>query len=89
MVNPGVFRIPFYMGNITNATIHSFDPFGNSIVKFKHMGGKLKKKKKKMFAQLQKGSRGFYPASGLKMIVKMEPARKLLSIKLYDGYKEK
>ena len=85
VVNPGAFRIPFYRGNITNATIHSFDPFGNSIVKFKAYGWEVKK----MFAQLQKGSRGFYPASGLKMIVKMEPVRKLLSIKLYDGYKEK
>ena len=85
VVNPGAFRIPFYRGNITNATIHSFDPFGNSIVKFQAYGWEVKR----MFAQLQKGSKGFYPASGVKMIVKMEPSRKLLSIKLYDGFKEK
>ena len=40
--------------------------FSNNIVKFKAYGWEIKK----MFAQLQKGSRGFYPASGLKMIVK-------------------
>jgi len=85
VVNPGAFRIPFYRGNITNATIHSFDPFGNSIVKFEAYGWEIKR----MFAQLQKGSKGFYPASGLKMIVKMNPTRKLLSIKLYDGFQEK
>ena len=85
VVNPGAFRIPFYRGNITNATIHSFDPFGNNIVKFEAYGWEIKK----MFAQLQKGSKGFYPSSGLKMIVKMETSRKLLSIKLYDGFKEK
>ena len=85
VVNPGAFRIPFYRGNITNATIHSFDPFGNSIVKFEAYGWEIKRK----FAQLQKGSKGFYPASGLKMIVKMNPTRKLLSIKLYDGFQEK
>ena len=41
-----------------------------------------------MFAQLQKGSKGFYPSSGLKMVVRDKPTRKLISIKLYDGYKE-
>ena len=34
VVNGGAFRTPCYRGNITNATIHSFDPFGNAIVKF-------------------------------------------------------
>ena len=84
VVNPGSFRIPFYRGNITNATIHSFDPFGNDIVKFQAYGWEVKK----MFSQLQKGSKGFYPVSGLKMVVKNKPTKKLLSIKLYDGYKE-
>ena len=85
VINPGAFRTPFYRGNITNATIHSFDPFGNPIVKFKAKGWEIKK----MFSQLQKGSKGFYPSSGLKMIVRNKPTRKLLSIKLFDGYKEK
>ena len=84
VVNPGAFRTPLYRGNITNATIHSFDPFGNDIVKFKAYGWEIKK----MFQQLQKGSKGFYPVSGLKMIVRNIPTRKLLSIKLYDGFKE-
>ena len=84
IVNPGAFRIPLYRGNITNATIHSFDPFGNDIVVFKAYGWEIKK----MFATLQKGSKGFYPVSGLKMIVRTIPSRKLLSIKLYDGHKE-
>ena len=84
VVNPGAFRTPFYRGNITNATVHSFDPFGNDIVKFEILGWELKK----MFAQLQKGSKGFYPSSGLKMVVRNKPIRKLISIKLYDGYKE-
>ena len=84
VVNPGAFRTPLYRGNITNATIHSFDPFGNDIVKFKAYGWEIKK----MFEQLQKGSKGFYPASGLKMTVRNKPTRKLLSIKLYDGFKE-
>ena len=44
---------------------------------------------KKMFTELQKGSRGYYPASGLKMIVRRIPTRKLILIKLYDGLKEK
>ena len=84
VVNPGAFRTPLYRGNITNATIHSFDPFGNDIVKFKAYGWEIKK----MFQQLQKGSKGFYPVSGLKMTVRNIPTRKLLSIKLYDGFKE-
>jgi len=84
VVNPGSFRTPFYRGNITNATIHSFDPFGNDIVKFEAKGWEIKK----MFAQLQGGSKGFYPSSGLKMVVRNFPTRKLLSIKLYDGFKE-
>ena len=84
VINPGAFRTPFYRGNITNATVHSFDPFGNPIVKFKAMGWEIKK----MFSQLQKGSKGFYPSSGLKMVVRNNPTRKLLSIKLFDGYKE-
>ena len=84
VVNPGSFRTPFYRGNITNAIIHSFDPFGNIIVKFQAYGWEIKK----MFAQIQKGSKGFYPSSGLKMVVRKLPTRKLLSIKLYDGYKE-
>ena len=84
VVNPGAFRTPLYRGNITNATIHSFDPFGNDIVKFKAYGWEIKK----MFQQLQKGSKGFYPVSGLKMTVRSKPTRKLLSIKLYDGFKE-
>ena len=84
VVNPGAFRTPLYRGNITNATIHSFDPFGNDIVKFKAYGWEIKK----MFQQLQKGSKGFYPVSGIKMTVRNQPTRKLLSIKLYDGFKE-
>ena len=85
VVNPGSFRTPFYRGNITNATIHSFDPFGNSIIKFQAYGWEIKK----MFAQLQRGTKGFYPTSGLKMVVKKVPVRKLISIKLFDGVEEK
>ena len=84
VVNPGSFRTPLYRGNITNATIHSFDPFGNDIVKFEAKGWEIKK----MFTQLQRGSKGFYPSSGLKMVVRNSPTRRLLSIKLFDGYKE-
>ena len=84
VVNGGSFRTPFYRGNITNATIHSFDPFGNDLIKFQAYGWEVKK----MFAQLQKGSKGFYPSSGLKMVVRDTPTRKLISIKLFDGNKE-
>ena len=84
VVNPGVFRTPFYRGNITNASIFSFDPFGNEIPKFYAFGWEIKK----MFKILQEGKKGFYPVSGLKMIIRKTP-RKLLSIKLYDGVKEK
>ena len=35
LVNAGAFRTPLYRGNITNAIIHSFDPFGSNIIKFK------------------------------------------------------
>jgi 2',3'-cyclic-nucleotide 2'-phosphodiesterase (5'-nucleotidase family) len=84
VVNPGSFRTPFYRGNITNATIHSFDPFGNKIVKFYAFGWEIKK----MFKMLQKGKKGFYPFSGLKMTVRALPKRQLLSIKLYNGIKE-
>ena len=85
IVNPGSFRTPLYRGNISNATIHSFDPFGNRIVKFYAFGWELKK----MLKILQMGSKGFYPTSGLKMIVKNFPKKKLLDIKLYDGVNEK
>ena len=84
LVNGGSFRTPFYRGNITNATIHSFDPFGNDLVKFKAYGRDIIR----IFQQLQGGDKGFYPFSGLKMVVRMKPSRKLLSIKLWDGYKE-
>lgn len=84
LVNAGAFRTPFYRGNITNATIHSFDPFGNDLVKFKARGKDIIR----MFRQLQAGSKGFYPFSGLKMVVRDKPTRKLLSIKLWDGYYE-
>ena len=85
VVNPGSFRTPFYRGNITNATIHSFDPFGNDIVYFYAYGWEIKK----IFSVLQKGSSSFYPSSGLKMVVKKKPTKRLTSIKLYDGIKEK
>ena len=85
VVNPGAFRVPLYRGNISNATIYSFDPFGNRIVKFYAFGWEVKK----MFRNLQKGSKGFYPSSGLKMSVKSFPIRKLLKIKLFDGVNEK
>ena len=84
VVNPGGFRSPFYRGNITNATIYSFDPFGNEMVIFYAYGWEIKK----MFSQLQKGEFGYYPTSGLKMVIKTKPTKKLISIKLYDGYKE-
>ena len=84
VINPGSFRTPFYRGNITNATVYSFDPFGNDIVTFKASGRDIIK----MFKQLQAGDKGFYPFSGLKMVVMAQPTRKLLSIKLWDGYKE-
>ena len=85
VINPGVFRTPIYRGDISNATIHSFDPFGNRVVKFYAFGWEVKK----MFKHLQKGSKGFYPSSGLKMIVKNSPFKKLLNIKLFDGVNER
>ena len=84
IINGGSFRTPFYRGNITNATIYSFDPFGNDVVKFKIKGKDLIR----MCRQLQAGDKGFYSFSGLKMVVRLKPTRKLLSIKLWDGYKE-
>ena len=84
IVNPGGFRTPLYRGNISNATIHSFDPFGNKLVKFYAFGWEIKK----MIKNLQRGSKGFYPTSGLKMTVKNFPKR-LLKVKLFDGVNEK
>ena len=83
IVNPGSFRIPLYRGNITNATIYSFDPFGTNLVKFYAYGWEIKK----MIAILQKGSKGYYPFSGLKIVIE-EKSKKLISIKLYDGFQE-
>ena len=83
VINAGAFRTPLYRGNITNATIQSFDPFGNDIVKFKIYGWEIKR----MFLQIQKGKKGFYPSSGLKMIIKRN-TKQLLSIKYYDGVNE-
>ena len=85
IVNPGSFRTPLYRGNISNATIHSFDPFGNKIVKFYAFGWEVKK----IMKNLQKGSKGFYPSSGLKMTVKNFPIKKLIKLKLFDGINEK
>jgi 2',3'-cyclic-nucleotide 2'-phosphodiesterase (5'-nucleotidase family) len=85
IVNPGGFRTPLYRGNISNATIHSFDPFGNKLVKFYAFGWEIKK----IIKNLQKGSKGFYPTSGLKMTVKNFPAKRLLKVKLFDGVNEK
>ena len=85
VVNPGVFRTPFYRGNISNATIHSFDPFGNKIIKFYAFGWEVKK----IFKILQQGEKGLYPTSGLKMIIQGFPKKHLLSLKLYNGIKVK
>ena len=85
IINPGNFRTPFYRGNISNATIYSFDPFGNNIVKFYAFGWEINK----MFRILQGGAQGFYSSSGLKMTVAKFPVHKLLSLKLYDGVNEK
>ena len=84
LLNGGAFRTPFYRGNITNATVHSFDPFGNDLVKFQATGGEIIK----IMKQIQAGYKGFYPSAGLKVLVREKPSRKLLSIKLWDGYKE-
>ena len=85
VINPGSFRTPLYRGIISNASIHSFDPFGNKIIKFYAYGWEVKK----MFKTLESGSKGFYPVSGLKMTVKNYPIKRLLKIKLYDGVNEK
>ena len=85
VINPGNFRTPFYRGNISNATIYSFDPFGNNIVKFYAFGWEIKK----IFNILQSGAKGFYASSGLKMVVSKFPIHKLLSLKLFDGVNEK
>ena len=84
LINGGAFRTPFYRGNITNATIYSFDPFGNDIVKFQAYGKEIIR----MLRQLQSSDKGFYPTSGLRMTVRKNPSKKLLSIKLWDGYNE-
>ena len=84
LINGGSFRTPFYRGRITNATIYSFDPFGNDIVKFKVSGKDIIR----ICRQIQAGDKGFYSFSGLRMVVRLKPTRKLLSIKLWDGYKE-
>ena len=84
LLNGGAFRTPFYRGNITNATVHSFDPFGNDLVKFQAKGSEIIK----IMKQIQAGYKGFYPSAGLKVLVREKPTRKLLSIKLWDGYKE-
>ena len=84
LLNGGAFRTPFYRGNITNATVHSFDPFGNDLVKFQAKGSDIIK----IMKQIQAGNKGFYPSAGLKVLVRDRPTRKLLSIKLWDGYRE-
>ena len=84
LINGGAFRTPFYRGNITNATVYSFDPFGNDIVKFQAYGKEIIR----MLRQLQSSDKGFYPTSGLRMTVRKNPSKKLLSIKLWDGYNE-
>ena len=55
------------------------------MVKFYAYGWEIKK----MMKNLQKGAKGFYPTSGLKMTVKNFPTKKLLKVKLYDGENEK
>ena len=84
LLNGGAFRTPFYRGNITNATVHSFDPFGNDFVKFYAYGRDIIK----ILKQIQAGYKGFYPTAGLKVLLREKPSRKLLSVKLWDGYKE-
>ena len=84
IVNGGTFRTPLYRGNITSASIYSFDPFNNSVVLFNASGKEIIR----ICKQIQMGDKGFYPFSGLKMTLRSKPSRKLLSIKLWDGYKE-
>lgn len=83
VIGPGNLRAPFYRGNITNATIHGFAPFNNNPVRFKAYGKEIKK----IMTQIQEGSYGFYPVSGLQLTVKAKPKKKLISVMRYDGKK--
>lgn len=85
VTNSGGFRAPIYMGDVTNATVYGVDPFGNKLIKFKMKGYEVKK----MFRQVQPGSKGWYPFSGLRQIVRdTGNRREFIDVKLFDGVKE-
>ena len=85
LINPGTFRVPIYRGEITNASIYSFNPFNDKVVKFKAYGIDIIR----IFKILQESEIAFFPFSGLRMRVRKKPTKKLLSIKIWDGHEEK
>ena len=84
ILNSGAFRNTWNPGQISLANIFGMSPFETRIVTVEMTGKELLK----MLEQTQGGKYGFYPTSGLKLLVSLEPKKKLYYAKLFDGLYE-
>ncbi len=84
ILNSGAFRNTWNPGQISLANIFGMSPFETRIVTVEMTGEELLK----MLEQTQGGKYGFYPTSGLKLLVSLEPKKKLYYAKLFDGLYE-
>ena len=80
ILNSGAFRNTWNPGQISLANIFGMSPFETRIVTVEMTGEELLK----MLEQTQGGKYGFYPTSGLKLLVSLEHKKKLYYAKLFD-----
>ena len=84
ILNSGAFRNTWNPGQISLANIFGMSPFETRIVTVEMTGAELLK----MLEQTEGGKYGFYPTSGLRLLVTLEPKKKLYYAKLFDGLYE-
>ena len=81
ILNSGGLRTTLIPGNITQNDIYNMFPFDNKIVTFKLNGYDLKK----VIQNIQIGDYSFYPISGIKIEVTLNPSKRVLKIYLSNG----
>ena len=81
ILNSGGLRTTLIPGNITQNDIYNMFPFDNQIVTFKLNGYDLKK----LIKNIQIGNYSFYPISGIKITVSLNPNKRILNVYLSNG----
>ena len=87
ILNSGIMKSKWNIGNISIANIYQMLQFDSDIITFNITGYQLKK----LVYSIQKSKSAIYPISGLKQIInkKNSNSYELISFKLYDGYFER